>query len=39
VVLGAGEKVLVVVVGRSGFERTEGARRLEAIAREIGGSF
>jgi len=39
VVLGAGEKVLVVVVGRSSFERTEGARTLEAITMEIGGSF
>jgi len=39
VVLGAGEKVLVVVVGKRGLESMEGARRLEAIAREIEGSF
>jgi len=38
-VLGAGEKILVVVLVESGFERSEGARTLEAIAREIGGSF
>lgn len=39
VVLGAGDKILVVVVAERGFEHTPGARMLEVIASEIGGSF
>ncbi|MCQ8894454.1 MAG: roadblock/LC7 domain-containing protein [Methanolinea sp.] len=39
VVLGAGEKLLVVVVGERGFEHSPGARQLEVLAGEIGGSF
>ena len=39
VVLGAGEKILVVVVGERGFEHTQGAGELEILATQIGGSF
>ncbi|MDI9633682.1 MAG: roadblock/LC7 domain-containing protein [Methanolinea sp.] len=38
-ILGAGEKLLVVVVGDRGFEHTAGARSVEVLAGEIGGSF
>jgi hypothetical protein len=39
VVLGAGDKVLIVVVAERGFEHTPGARTLEIIAGEIGRAF